>query len=598
MAVLIPDIGTIFLLSPGTGSTSLSAWFIEHMGGEWIFPTRQHKHATPQQIRQRGIDLSRYIVVTATRNPFDFYISQYHKKRTWVGETREFQLAKQNPFSVFLERFFEETPDGELHPSFLGAADVVLRKERLEEDVRSFLRHLGVDRPVDLPQLNVSEDLSHSLTNWYTPADLQRVQDKHAAHLTRFGYSSARLLPDEGLALAEDLRQRAQQQRKAAPSEFVLPGKEGWLYLGDASNDIIQCTTGAYDRTERWLDAWREELQARQRAAAGAARGTATYVVPNTHSALPEYLPDSVPLADDRPILQLCAALPELAYPLDALRKPECFIRNDSHYSEYGAYRLYRHICRQHGLPAADIPDSAFAPTLEMGDLGVKLFPARRATRMNLTDAAKDELGLSDVRLTFHSEVSASGRFEVRHNPQATSRETLLLFGDSYSNRLFPFFTLNFRYVIFLHSTCPPLELIAASAADLVLYVHAERFMTQQPERRRAAHRDDYRTKLEIMAAAGSPADAPSYRLEQLAGLDWLVEEITVLENIYDSLHPNQRLNLGKVAELGRLLLHRRPDSAELVDKCQRHPSLQSVMLEMVNSEEFALKNGRPQSGQ
>lgn len=596
MAVLIPQIGTLFLLSPGTGSTSLAAWFIEHLGGEWVFPTKKHKHATPQQLAERGLDLSRYVVVTTTRNPFDFYISQYHKKRTWVGETQEFRLAKDNPFPVFLERFLAETPDGELHPTYLNAADVVLRKECLEADVQALLHHLGVDCEVRLPQLNVSADLSHRLEDWYAPDDLLRVRDKHAAQLERFGYGSRQFAPEQALRLDAELPLRLQRQRAAPLSEFVLPGKDGWLYLGDASNAVLQCTGGTFDRTRQWLDAWREELEARRRAAAGARRGTATYVAPNTHSALPQYLPDTLSLSAERPIAALLQALPELDYPLQQMSDPECYIRNDSHHSEYGAYRLYRHMCRQHGLEPVEVPREAFAPSPELGDLGVKVFPARHAPRLTLTDAAREMLGLTHVQSLFHSQVSAAGRFEVRHNPQANSGETLVIFGDSYSNRLFPFFTLNFRHVIFLHSTCPPLELIDACGADLVLFVHAERFMHQMPERRHGAHHDDYRTKLQGLLAAGTPVEPPSYCLEALDGLDWLVAEIVALENIHDRLQPNRRLNLGKLAELGRTLLHRQPPAVELLDKCRRHPNLQSAMLEMIDSEEFAAKNGRPRA--
>ena len=69
---------------------------------------------------------------------------------------------------------------------------------------------------------------------------------------------------------------------------------------------------------------------------------------------------------------------------------------------------------------------------------------------------------------------------------------------------------------------------------------------------------------------------------------------LVALEKLYDEHYPNNRLNFGKLAQLGRLLLHRNLGHAELLDKRRRHPSLQSALLEMVNSEEFALKNGKP----
>lgn len=595
MAILIPEIGTIFLLSPGTGSTSLSAWFIEHMGATWIFSTQKHKkHATPEEITRLGIDLSRYIVLTTTRNPFDFYISQYHKKRTWKGTSREFQLAKENPFSVFLQRFLEETPDGPLHPNYLNAADVVLRKECLEDDLNRFLRHLQVNKQAHLPQLNVSENLSHTLHDWYEPADLKQVAQKHESHLSRFGYSSAQHEPDKALVLTNDLFFRHTQTRGEDANGFVLRGKDGWLFLGDATNDILKCTSGTYDARTRWLQTWRNEITTREQAAVDTLYGCATYIVPNTHSALPRFLPDDVPLADKRPITQLIEAIPQIHYPLQALQDPSCFIRNDSHYSEYGAYRLYEYICRQHGLLPCAIPQEHFAPSRYLGDLGIKLFPAESASCLNLTDEAKHEFGLDEVQKTFHSAIDVTGRFEVRTNPRAPLSGTVLIYGDSYSNRLFPFFSLNFRYVVFLHCTHPPLELIAASSADLVLFVHAERFMTQQAQRHQGAHRDNYKAKLEMLHANHIHTEPPQYEVHAVAGLDWLIEEIVALENLYDERYPNQTLNFGKLAHLARLLLHRRLGCAELLDKRQRHPSLSSALLEMVNSDEFTQKNGKP----
>lgn len=594
MAVLIPSIGSIFLLSPGTGSTSLSAWFIEHMEAEWIFPGRKKKHATPQEITRLGIDLSRYIVLTTTRNPFDFYISQYHKKRTWKGTSPEFQLAKENPFPVFLRRFLDETPDGILHPSYLNAADVVLRRECLEDDLNAFLRHLQINKQARLPQLNVSENLSHTLQDWYSPTDLQRVERKHQEHLSRFGYHSASYEPSERLELPRDLLTPSTNAEATDTSEFVLAGRDGWLFLGDASNDILKCTTGTYDERAQWLKSWQAEITARTQAATSARYGSATYIVPNTHSALPMHLPDEVSLAAERPVTWLTETFPQIHYPLHLLQDQSCFARNDSHYSEYGAYRLYDYICRQHGLTPQDIPDEAFALQRYIGDLGAKLFPARSSLQLYLTDSAKEALGLNKVQQTFHSSVNVTGRFEIRSNPQALNPETVLVYGDSYSYRLLPLLSLNFRHVVFLHCTCPPLELIAASGADLVLFVHAERFITQRPQRHPGGHREEYRAKLEAMRAAHLHAEPPHYEIEEVAELGWLIEEIVALEKLYDEHYPNKRLNFGKLAQLGRLLLHRDLGHAELLDKRRRHPSLQSALLEMVNSEEFALKNGKP----
>ncbi len=162
MAVVIPDLNMIFFLSPGTGSTSLSKFFIDELCGEWIIDAVAGKHATPSDVRAHGYDLSSYICVTTTRNPFDFYISQYHKKRTWAGDDPSLVFARTHDFLAFLDRVLPDTPDGLLHPAFLNHADIVLRKEFLREDVRELLNYFRVDLEAELPTENVSDGLVHN----------------------------------------------------------------------------------------------------------------------------------------------------------------------------------------------------------------------------------------------------------------------------------------------------------------------------------------------------------------------------------------------------------------------------------------------------
>lgn len=591
MAVLIPSIATIFLLSPGTGSTSLSSWFIEHMDGIWIIPGRLGKHATPQQIAATGLDLSRYTIVTTTRNPFDFYISQYHKKRTWAGQSPDFLLAKENSFDVFLRAFLEQTPDGHLHPIFLNAADVVLRKECLEEDVNLFLSNTRRPLTARLPSLNVAEDLNHDLQNWYDSTLLAQVERKHQSHLERFGYTCNHLSPQQPLALSEAALQRLQHIEAPYCDPLVLPGKQGWLYLSDESNQVVSSSAGQYGAHEHWIYAWKTELAERTRLAQAVHADLGTYIAPNTHSGQPDQLPDEYALSPDRPVKRLIAEVDGLDYLLQPLRDPDCFIANDSHYSEYGAYLVYRHICLQHGLSPLTIDKSIFEHVQCIGDLGAKLFPARGATRLIIGHKQREQLGLNRPELILQSSVKSTGKLEVFYNPLAQLPDTLLIFGDSYANQVVRFMSHNFRHVVILHSTRPPLELIASLAPRLVLFIHAERFMIQVPQQQAGGHLEDYRVKLEQILRAQGSVPAPSYQLGKLAALPGLLPEVAALENIYDRLLPNNQLNLGKLRAMGETLLHRNMDSLELLDKLHRHPNLASAMAEILNSAEFASKN-------
>lgn len=593
MAVLIPGIATIFLLSPGTGSTSLSTWFIEQMGGMWIIPGKLGKHATPREIVATGLDMSRYTIATTTRNPFDFYISQYNKKRTWSGTSPDFLLAKNNPFDVFLRKFLQQAPSGHLHPTYLNAADVVFRKEHLEEDVNLFLNKIGAQVSARLPSINVAQNLSHDLHDWYDETLLSLVEEKHQAHLARFAYSRDHTGPQRPLLLSDGVLEKLAAPQPASSDPMVLPGKNGWLYLSDDSNRVVSSSTGHYGAHEQWIDAWKTEMADRQQHAQAACAAIGTYIAPNTHSARPELLPDGIALAADRPISRLTREVNGIDYLLEQLSDPDCFVANDSHYSEYGAYQAYRYICQQHELSPLEIAKSDFENSYCLGDLGTKLFPAQGANQLILSHKKKEQLGLENAVRIFQSGVNSTGKLDVFYNPQALlENRTLLIFGDSYASKIARFMAHNFQHVVLLHSTRPPLELIGALAPHLVLFIHAERFIKHAPQQQSAAHRNDYRIKLHQLAGAQIAVAAPSYQLEQVAKLPGLLQEIVALENIYDSTFPNPAMNLGKLSSMARTLLHRCMDNDELLDKARRHPHLASAMAEILCSDEFTSKNG------
>ncbi|MGL4316695.1 MAG: hypothetical protein ACRCTL_08780 [Pseudomonas sp.] len=592
MAVLIPSIATIFLLSPGTGSTSLSSWFMEHMGGMWIIPGKTGKHATPREIAATGLDMSCYTIATTTRNPFDFYISQYNKKRTWSGASPDFLLAKNNSFDVFLRKFLQQAPNGHLHPTYLNAADVVFRKEHLEQDVNLFLSKIGVQVSAKLPSINVAQNLSHNVHDWYDETLLSLVEQKHQAHLARFGYSRDHAGPQRSLLLSETILGKLASPQPASCAALVLPGKNGWLYLSDDSNRVVSSSTGHYDAHQYWIDAWKTEIAARDLHAQTARAAIGTYIAPNTHSAQPEQLPDGVTLSADRPIARLIDEVTGIDYLLDQLGDPDCFVANDSHYSEYGAYKAYRYICQQHGLSPLTIDKPDFESSYCLGDLGVKLFPAKGANQLILGHKKKEQLGLENAVKIFQSGVKSTGKLDVFYNQQAPlENRTLLILGDSYANKIARFMTHNFQYVVLLHSTRPPLELIGTLEPQLVFFIHSERFMTHAPQQQSAAHRNDYRTKLQQLASAQIAVGAPSYQLEQVAKLPGLLQEIVALENIYDSTFHNPAMNLGKLSAMAQTLLHRGMDIDELLDKARRHPHLASAMAEILCSDEFTSKN-------
>jgi hypothetical protein len=130
-------------------------------------------------------------------------------------------------------------------------------------------------------------------------------------------------------------------------SRKVLQGREGYLFLQNDTNAVLDQIRGRRRLSAAELDAWASfflELDA-----AALARGaTATYLVaPNKECVFAEHLPEEIRLSEERPVRQLEALVQSLGlratrfvYPLEALGRPAphpTYPRGDSHWSDYGA---------------------------------------------------------------------------------------------------------------------------------------------------------------------------------------------------------------------------------------------------------------------
>lgn len=208
MALVDRDAGIVLTAAPGTASTALREAFLTRAGVEDV-PSAEAaraagvdaKHGTVGQLADAGLMPADHglRVVTTTRNPFDFYVAEYERTRTrWVHELRDpaswvhstpgaldgIVAAVTLDFPAWLDRAVGD-PDGtrRINRGHVEEADVVLRMEHLEDDVR---RLLGLDLPV--PATNVT-DRERAYWRHYTVEGRRLVERVHAADLELFGYA-------------------------------------------------------------------------------------------------------------------------------------------------------------------------------------------------------------------------------------------------------------------------------------------------------------------------------------------------------------------------------------------------------------------------
>ena len=208
MALVDHDAGLIVTAAPGTGSTALREALISRRGATEVVGSQQArqvgvdvKHATVRQLVEAGVvDPGHGMrIVTTTRNPFDFYVAEHTRTRTrWVHELRRPDSwvhdvpdavdrivdAVTLDFDPWLERVIgSPVRPLRINRGHVAEADVVLRMEHLEADVRELL---GLELPV--PPTNVT-DRERAYWRSYSIESRRLVAAAHAGDLELFGYA-------------------------------------------------------------------------------------------------------------------------------------------------------------------------------------------------------------------------------------------------------------------------------------------------------------------------------------------------------------------------------------------------------------------------
>lgn len=145
---------------------------------------------------------------------------------------------------------------------------------------------------------------------------------------------------------------------------------------------------------------------------------------------------------------------------------------NDTHMTTWGNIFSVLRLFEDVGVSSseAEIVDH-FGPFTEKsfkGDLGIRLSPPQGETIQDLSKLYR--------HLRYDNGISNTGNLKVFHNFSA-NRGTIVIFGDSFSWRVAPFFSQHYRSVVFLHSPHFHAELVESfTDVEVVLNLNVERF--------------------------------------------------------------------------------------------------------------------------
>ena len=226
MAIICRSIGLLFIMTPRTGCTAIGRALREQLDGAWlpseiILDARgrtvvPRQHCTLGQLRRHGLlsaeEASSLLKVAGVRNPFDSLVSLYQKRAgfpdeklndpaSWVHQQprakAEVYYCRTHSFNQWIGRHYAPVAllaalrlrKARIFDRYTRGVDEVLQFSRLQEDLDSVLRRLGVQRTIEVPVFNRTAGRESDYRSHYSPVSRRIVEMAFRDDIRRYGYS-------------------------------------------------------------------------------------------------------------------------------------------------------------------------------------------------------------------------------------------------------------------------------------------------------------------------------------------------------------------------------------------------------------------------
>ena len=261
----------------------------------------------------------------------------------------------------------------------------------------------------------------------------------------------------------------------------VLVGRNGWLFLQNDTNHVIEQITGQYSVPENFRGEWRDLFEARYARIASLNAKYLFAVAPNKECVYPEKLPVGMALAPIRPVSLVMEEAREALngaaiYPLDALRirarEVDVYPRGDTHWNIHGALVFFDAMMEALGLQAMDRSGLELNSILSAGDLARKLGLK--------TEVSVGRIIRPEYRLSYDNGRSGAGRITCYDNTHS-KLPSCVIFGDSFANGIIEFMAQSFSRVMLVTQPNVDFEILAKERPDIVISEQAERFLIRVP---------------------------------------------------------------------------------------------------------------------
>jgi alginate O-acetyltransferase complex protein AlgJ len=265
----------------------------------------------------------------------------------------------------------------------------------------------------------------------------------------------------------------------------ALEGRDGFLFLTNDTNRVIDQIEGRYQLDDRFLWSIAMTHAARRAFCAMIGADYHHFVVPDRETVLARFLPDSVVPERDglRPLLQYRASgadeLHEVHYDtasLDDGGDETCFPRRDTHWTFEGACRYVRFMGDLLGLDPSflDLTDAKEHVYDNPGDLGGKLgLPPIKASLMIPAHPA--------VRPVYDNRLLNVGRIRITANPEKDAGERWIVLHDSFGEIPTLLLAPCAATILFIHTVDFDEIFVRRFQPSRVIMLQIERFFVRCP---------------------------------------------------------------------------------------------------------------------
>ncbi|GAA4448496.1 hypothetical protein GCM10023189_06460 [Nibrella saemangeumensis] len=276
---------------------------------------------------------------------------------------------------------------------------------------------------------------------------------------------------------------------KSPLPEKVIVGKEGWFYLGNSYNRVVDQHRGLVPITTDSLQAITDNLTRHQRELAQKGIKLFVFIAPDSHTIYPEYIPDplqsaaqisrldvlkqhitrntTIPFIDVRDTLQ------------KAKRSHQVYYQTDTHWNDYGAMvgsgALLQRMRQE--IPALPTASPSDYHIVSMRGIGGDL-----VAMLTLQEEIKDPI-YYEIKPAPHRAArqiatvpnERSGFPSMRFTGPDNRLPKLLLIGDSFSHSMTQFIPGYFRESYFVRDNRLDYGLVQAEQPDVIVIEIVER---------------------------------------------------------------------------------------------------------------------------